>query len=137
MLVASGVPYCIENVPGAPMKYPVVLCGSMFGLKVRRHRLFERRSRCSRRPQHDVAHLPVWGDGATRKSRARSPSMATTRSSPATRRNGSTAPAQFNEGRMAMGIDWMDWRPLTQAIPPAYSEFIGRAFLAQRQVMAA
>ena len=37
----SGKPYIIENVPGAPLIDPVILCGSSFGLKVRRHRLFE------------------------------------------------------------------------------------------------
>lgn len=40
-LRATGVPYVIENVPGAPLASPVRLCGSMFGLDVRRHRLFE------------------------------------------------------------------------------------------------
>ena len=39
--VKSGKPYIIENVPGAPLIDPVILCGSSFGLKVRRHRLFE------------------------------------------------------------------------------------------------
>src|SRR5690242_19044857 len=40
-LKASGTLYTIENVPGAPLIDPVMLCGSMFGLKVRRHRFFE------------------------------------------------------------------------------------------------
>ena len=40
-LIESGVPYVIENVPGAPLINPVQFCGSSFGLKVRRHRLFE------------------------------------------------------------------------------------------------
>ena len=40
-LIASGVPYVIENVPGAPLINPVQFCGSSFGLKARRHRLFE------------------------------------------------------------------------------------------------
>jgi hypothetical protein len=43
LLDASGVLYVIENVPGAPLRNPIVLCGSRFGLKVRRHRLFESR----------------------------------------------------------------------------------------------
>ena len=41
LLIATGLPYVIENVPGAPLVDPVTLCGSMFGLAVRRHRLFE------------------------------------------------------------------------------------------------
>jgi DNA (cytosine-5)-methyltransferase 1 len=40
-LIASGVPYVIENVPGAPLINPIQMCGSYFGLKVRKHRLFE------------------------------------------------------------------------------------------------
>ncbi len=41
-LAGSGVPYVIENVPGAPLRSPVMLCGAMFpGLRVYRHRLFE------------------------------------------------------------------------------------------------
>ncbi len=41
MLRKTGIPYIIENVPGAPLENPVTLCGSMFGLDVRRHRIFE------------------------------------------------------------------------------------------------
>lgn len=41
LLIALGKPYIIENVPTAPLIDPVTLCGSMFGLAVRRHRLFE------------------------------------------------------------------------------------------------
>lgn len=41
LLKATGLPYVIENVPGAPLESPVQLCGSSFGLDVRRHRLFE------------------------------------------------------------------------------------------------
>jgi DNA (cytosine-5)-methyltransferase 1 len=41
MLCAGGVPWIIENVPGAPLRADLVLCGTMFGLGVRRHRWFE------------------------------------------------------------------------------------------------
>src|SRR4030042_95566 len=40
-LLATGKPFVIENVPGAPLINPLLLCGTMFGLKVKRHRLFE------------------------------------------------------------------------------------------------
>ena len=122
MLKASGVPYCIENVPGAPLNDPFILCGSMFGLGVRRHRLFEASFPvltpcCDHTGPRSIA---VYGDhpqqpGKGTVNRART----------------------LDEGQGAMGIDWMAWRPLTQAIPPAYSEFIGRAFLAQRLAVAA
>jgi DNA (cytosine-5)-methyltransferase 1 len=116
MLRASGVPYAIENVPGAPLIDPLMLCGSMFGLKVRRHRLFEcsfwaLRPPCQHSPESPIAvygdHPQQPGDKTMRVNRARN----------------------LPEGQDAMGIDWMDWRPLTQAIPPAYGEFIGRAAL--------
>src|SRR5574337_20985 len=41
-LQASGKPWIIENVPGAPLRDPITLCGAMFGLRRYRHRLFER-----------------------------------------------------------------------------------------------
>ena len=120
MLAASGVGYAIENVPGAPLIDPVMLCGSMFGLTVRRHRLFEcgffmlqpncRHAEMPRPIAVYGDHPQGSGDKTVRINRARS----------------------LTEGQGAMGIDWMDWRPLTQAIPPAYAEYIGREFLRQR-----
>lgn len=116
-LAASGVLFVIENVPGAPLFSPVVLCGSMFGLKVRRHRLFEcnfavQPPKCAHPKESPIAvygdHPQSPGDKRMRVNRART----------------------LAEGQDAMGIDWMPWRPLTQAIPPAYSEFIGRAAIA-------
>lgn len=108
----------IENVVGAPLRNAMTLCGTHFGLGVRRHRLFETgwgctaRRRCSCRGKklvgvygdHPQGHF---GDGY-RIPRARS----------------------IAEAREAMGIDWMDWRELTQSIPPAYSEYIGRSAIA-------
>src|SRR5712671_6083117 len=74
MLRGAGKPYIIENVAGAPLIDPIVLCGSMFGLRVRRHRLFE----CSfwtLRPQcrHDLQPEPavVWGDGRPTRQEVR------------------------------------------------------------------
>lgn len=117
LLQASGRLYAIENVPGAPLRRPIVLCGSSFGLGVRRHRLFECNfwflaPRCdhARSPQPIAVygdHPQTPGDKTVRVNRARN----------------------LAEGQKAMGIDWMPWRQLTQAIPPAYSEFIGRAAL--------
>ena len=111
-LVMSGTPYVIENVVGAPLVNPCVLCGSMFDLAVRRHRLFETSfdlappRPCSCRSRKNIA---VYGKAPGHRlpdgvQRARS----------------------LEEGRRAMGIDWMEWRELTQAIPPAYAEWIGR-----------
>ena len=113
-LVAAGVPYVIENVMGSPLRNTFVLCGSMFGLRVRRHRLFESNELFLRPScQHAIARpIAVYGDhpqdgSAGNINRART----------------------LAEGRAAMGIDWMTWRSLTQAIPPAYTEHIGRQLL--------
>jgi DNA (cytosine-5)-methyltransferase 1 len=110
-LIASGVPYIIENVPGAPLINPVTLCGQYFGLKVRRHRLFETSFHVEQ-PKCDRSHKPrpiaVYGDHPQKSS---------------TRIN--RAPT-LKVGQRAMGIDWMSWTPLTQAIPPAYSHYLGR-----------
>lgn len=115
MLRASGVLFVIENVPGAPLRNPAKLCGSSFGLGVWRHRLFESNwgftgKACDhRRTPKPIAvygdHPQQPGDKTMRVNRART----------------------LQEGQSAMGIDWMCWREITQAIPPAYSEVIGRA----------
>ena len=115
-LIASGLPYVIENVVGSPLISPLVLCGSSFGLRVRRHRLFESNlfmlgPSCSHGIERSIAvygdHPQTPGDKSYNINRART----------------------LAEGRAAMGIDWMTWRSLTQAIPPAYTEHIGRQLL--------
>ena len=115
-LAVAGKPWVIENVVGSPLNSPAMLCGSMFGLGVRRHRLFEgsflllRPARC----RHTRKEVAVYGklDGRRIWTRA----------------DGTEARAcrTIEEARVAMGIDWMDWAEITQAIPPAYTEFVGR-----------
>jgi DNA (cytosine-5)-methyltransferase 1 len=113
-LAASGRPYVIENVPQSPLRDPTTLCGSAFGLGVRRHRLFETPNRVPSPPcRHAEQGVPVGvyghpkgGESSSRRGRGRKPDEAAW-------------------GR-AMGIDWMNWRELAQAIPPAYTEYVGR-----------
>lgn len=112
-LRASGSLFIIENVIGAPLICPALLCGTMFGLKLLRHRLFETNFHvlpmlpsCS----HKGTEIPVYGNGTPQWHRQQFG------------RNVSVA-----EKRAAMGIDWMSGRPLSQAIPPAYAEYLGRA----------
>ncbi len=119
LLKASGKPYVIENVVGAPLIDPIMLCGTMFGLKVFRHRLFETDFFVLTPPhaQHD---------GSTGSSRGYS-----TKDSG---RNGYICVAGNNfireQGAEAMGIEWMVTRQdLAQAIPPAYTEWIGLRLL--------
>lgn len=121
MLAASGVPYTIENVVGAPIRVDLALIGPMFGLEVIRRRHFE----CSffilepcpppiRGSVRGGQFVTVAGHGGDNiKGR------------------GSRAAKQA-----AMGIDWMNDQELNQAIPPAYSEYIARQFLAQRRIAA-
>ena len=109
------IPYCIENVPGAPLDDPVTLCGSMFGLgaqgyQLQRHRIFE--SNIFFFPPASCAHvgqpLPVYGHaGGTSK------------------RDGLKFPGT-DAWREGMGIDWMTGKELAESIPPAYTEWIGK-----------
>ncbi len=119
LLKEWGGPYVIENVPGAKrhMHNPVQLCGSAFDLAVRRHRLFESNldlvpTECFHARQGRPAG--VYGDHPDSREYLRP--NGTKRGSKAT----SLAEAQW-----AMGIDWMQWDDLRDAIPPAYTEFIG------------
>lgn len=116
-LQAIGKPFVLENVPGAPLRPSFVLCGSMFGLGVRRHRHFETRDCFALTPATCDHSRPITGvfghpHGARGAWKGQLPSNAETWS-------------------RAMGIDWMQPKELAQAIPPAYTEFIGRQLLAQ------
>ncbi len=115
-LIRSGLPYVIENVPGAPLQ-GVTLCGSTFGLRVRRHRIFESR-------------VPLVGNGPCRHREQGRPIGVYHRMNDHVPSGGTTAKT-LEEGQAAMGIDWMTWKELKEAIPPAYTEWIGRQLLSQ------
>jgi DNA (cytosine-5)-methyltransferase 1 len=115
-LKAAGVPWVIENVPGAPLPvqtdlfgaHGVELCGTMFGLPIWRHRLFE----CS---------SPVTAPrGCDHSIQPMNPHCAV-------RRGGRTTESAW---RAAMGVGWMAQVEGRQAIPPAYTELIGAQLLA-------
>jgi DNA (cytosine-5)-methyltransferase 1 len=110
-LIASGVPYIIENVPGSPLINPVQLCGSSFNLKVRRHRLFEsninlKGSICNHKTQgkpvgvYGSLNDEIPGGGHTAKT--------------------------LQQARSVMGIEWALWGELVEAIPPIYTEYLGK-----------
>lgn len=134
LLVAAGVPFAIENVPGAPLENPLILCGSMFGLGVgdaelRRHRLFETSWFLLSPPcQHGAADtIDIYG-GHQRNRRRRTIGIHGEGCRDARRKSDrSVDDFTVGDGRKAMGIDWMTLAELCQAIPPAYSEFIARA----------
>lgn len=135
----TGKPWVIENVPGAPLVDPVILCGSMFALQtsdgraeLRRHRLFEASFliETSLKCRHSRMTCGVYGDGNGRDYR-RVPVIGVYGGHGRDRRR-TTAPQQFTtaERGEAMGIDWMTGAELSQAIPPAYTEYVGRALAA-------
>lgn len=107
-----GLPWIIENVIGAPLRVDLLLCGSMVGLPIIRHRIFE-----SNIPMplltptchHDNVYDPWHKDGVDQRIKL----------------------------SRAMGIDWFMTRPeVREAIPPAYTEYIGRQLLAALKVSA-
>lgn len=116
-LQAWGGPYVIENVVGArrEMRDPILLRGGMFGLQVDRPRLFESSVPLSVPPSEKVVD-PIGVYGKSHDGRRLF-----------TRKDGSTqrAARTLEEGQDAMGIDWMEWADLTEAIPPAYTEHLG------------
>lgn len=171
-LMASGLPYVMENVIGAPMGdsgFLIMLCGmcgTMFGLatpdgraEIRRHRLFEmsfsialrpacqhgkvtlcavgdhphsagvrhqerKRRACDRKVLTVTGHTPVDNTYRAKARRA----MSVTGNTPQTNTVRNTVRETFtvDDARAAMGIDWLPMKALSQAIPPAYTEFIGR-----------
>lgn len=121
ILAATGRPTIIENVAGAPIRKDLMLCGEMFGLGVLRHRFFELSGWTTTPPTHrkhrgrvagmrhgqwyEGPYFAVYGEGG-----------------------GKGTVAQWQQ---AMGITWTDVRKeIAEAIPPAYTEFLGTALLA-------
>lgn len=120
-LQAAGVPYVIENVVGAPLHSPITLCGLSFGLGVRRHRLFESNVLLFALPcvGHKQPYVICFGSGvrgrAAVSGRAKGGGPVIYR-----------PVLPLEHGKRAMGIDWMHTgRELAQAIPPAYTRWIG------------
>ena len=117
-LIQIGVPFVIENVVGAPLRSPIRLCGVMFGLKVYRHRLFESNVLLLQplHPKHPE-RIPDPGRGV-------SPSGYVTVCGKGGRKG------TIDQWRAAMSISWMSLQELAQAIPPAYTEYIGKQLMA-------
>jgi DNA (cytosine-5)-methyltransferase 1 len=145
LLIQTGLPYVIENVKGADLREPILLCGTMFGLRaidddgtpleMWRHRLFE--------SNVDIASgivglpaptLPGWRGfcrhgwyapqvagsyGGARRDKDEARNV----------RHGGYVPSKRVQQEL-LGIDWMTERGMHQSIPPAYTEHIGRHLLA-------
>lgn len=123
LFIATGKPYVIENVPNAPLRPDLTLCGEMFGLRVIRHRIFEmnfpvpqpehiehqgRVKGIRHGTRHDGYYFGVHGHGGGKGTLA--------------------------EWKEAMGIDWkMTKVEVAEAIPPAYTQYIGQHLWSQLQ----
>lgn len=128
MLSVSGRPWVIENVEdaGAEMRSPLLLCGSMFGLgaqgcQLRRHRLFESNVTLTAPPcvHDDRPVIGIYGGHARKR---------------ASRHGGRGTRDVWTGGHVraaseALGIDWMTLDEMSESIPPAYTEHIGRQLL--------
>lgn len=122
MLIQTGLPYIIENVEGAPLISPTILCGTMFpGLRVIRHRLFE-----ANFPIYPPPHQPHPLVHTFDKRKAHYGKLDQNTSFVQVTGGGNCT---VQNAREAMGIDWMTKNELNEAIPPAYTEFIGKEFL--------
>ena len=125
MLKTTGKPWVIENVDGAPLFSPVVLCGTMFpGLRVIRHRLFEASFPIA--PPLHIPHVehPLVHTLDKRKNHYGKTCEWTDFVQVTGGGNCSIASA-----RDAMGIDWMSKREINESIPPAYAEYVGRQLM--------
>jgi len=118
LLIWTGNPYVIENVAGARTELinPVMLCGSMFGLRTQRHRYFETSFPVAGAGTCDHSILPLLVTTASKASRQKRFLLG-------------MQPKTVKNAPEAYGIDWMGFRELKEAIPPAYTEFIGRQLM--------
>lgn len=107
LLINSGKPFVIENVQNAPLLYPIYLEGPMFGLKVIRRRLFESNLMIPQPKRIKPVGTVPNGDYVTVVG------------------HGCDGCGRKEVWEKAMGINWMTKQELTQAIPPAYTQYIG------------
>jgi len=117
-LIRSMKHYIIENVAGAKKELndPIMLCGSMFGLRCQRHRYFETSFPVEVAMQCNHAQVPLLVTTASQASRK-------------LRKKLGILPKTIKNAPLAYGIDWMDFKGLKECIPPAYTEFIGKQFI--------
>lgn len=120
MLRAAGIPYVIENVVGAPLENPIMLCGAMFGLRTYRHRLFECFFPVSQppHPKHDAPNRKMGRP---------------VRDGEMMHIVGNFSGVQ--KARDIMGTQWMTRDGLREAIPPAFAKYIGLSAIAKIRAM--
>ncbi|MGA6873070.1 SAM-dependent methyltransferase [Streptomyces pratensis] len=123
LLLAIGLPFVIENVEeaAAELRHPITLCGAMFGMTTYRHRLLELGGWTVAPPAHPVHRAPLAKMGRPRK------------------------PGEFahyvgnfsgvEEARQDMAMPWANRDGLREAVPPAYTEWLGRQYLAHHHTV--
>ncbi len=137
-LKAARISYVIENVPGSPLNGTFMLCGTMFGLglpgiaELRRHRYFETNSAFSlvQKCAHGSGVIGVYGGHG--RNRKRIPTIGVYGGGHgASLHRAEKGQVNFtaDQERLAMGIPWMTVDELSQAIPPAYTEWIGQQLM--------
>ena len=127
LLLRSGKPYIIENVDTAPLLNPIMLCGGMFKeLRVYRHRLFESNVNLTQ-PLHPKHTALVY----THDKRKNHYGQPMTEQSFVQVTGGGNA--SIADKKRAMGIDWMITKEINEAIPPAYTKYIGEQLMAMKQ----
>lgn len=117
LLERTGKPWVMENVPGAPLRAPITLCGTSFGIPVRRHRLFESSVPLKGLPCDHGRFADRVYPGSSNRPNGR------------TVANIGEYRVPLDEQRICMQVDWMPLAELSQAIPPAYTEHIGKQLL--------
>lgn len=117
-LIKTGKPYVIENVAGARRELinPTMLCGSMFNLRTQRHRYFETSFDLAAPSECDHSEIPLLVTTASKASREKRFALG-------------MQPKSVKNAPLAYGIDWMDFKGLKEAIPPAYTRYIGERWL--------
>lgn len=115
-LIQSSKPFIIENVMGSPLIDPIMLCGSAFGLKVRRHRIFE-------------SNIKLTGSVCDHKKQGRPVGVYGSLNDEIP--NGGKTAKTISEAKEVMGIEWGIWTELIEAIPPVYTEYLGKQMITQ------
>lgn len=133
LLQQTGLPWVMENVPRAPLRRDLILCGTMFGLTttdtdgvllhLKRHRVFESNvplaapTKCSH--PRGIQWAGVYGGARKDKTEART-----------IRKGGYVPPDPAVQSRLLGGVDWMTFKGRRECIPPAYAEWVGGQLLA-------
>jgi DNA (cytosine-5)-methyltransferase 1 len=131
LLVASGVPWVIENVYGSPLVWPRRLCGTSFGLRVeyrgtkyelRRHRYFEGGIPLGLTPpcDHRLPVIGIYGHGESKAMRSKRGFQI----------------SHVEQRRQIMEMSWANRDEIAEAVPPAYTEFIGKQLIQHLQASA-